>query len=33
MAALEDGSSTCSSPGPKFGENQKKKKATAIYQK
>jgi len=29
---FEDGSSTGSSPGAKFGENQKKKKAIAIYQ-
>jgi len=29
---LEHGSSTGSSPGAKFGENQKKKKAIAIYQ-
>ena len=30
---FEDGSSTGSSPGAKFGENRKKKKAIAIYQK
>jgi hypothetical protein len=30
---FEDGSSTGSSPGAKFGENPKKKKAIAIYQK
>jgi hypothetical protein len=29
---FEDGSSTGSSPGAKFGENPEKKKAIAIYQ-